>query len=357
MNILAIDPGSTSTKLGVYHDGATVKTTIEHPRQEIERFAAVMDQLSFRMGCIESYLSQAGFADLPLDAVVGRGGLVRPLPGGVYLVNDALAKDLRAGVSGEHAANLGGILAQTVARRHGAPAFVVDPPVLDELWPVARLSGLEGVERKSMFHALNQKASARDAAREIGRPYESLNLIVVHMGGGITAGAHCKGRVVDVNNGLNGDGPFAPERTGGLPVVGVLQLLEQGLHTIEELKVIIARKGGIYSYLGTVDLRQVERRAAAGEAKARLVFDAMVYQVAKEIGALAAALDGVVDGIVITGGLAFSAEMVAALRRKVAFIAPIFVRPGEYEIEALISGALRVLTGAEEPKQYLGEAS
>jgi butyrate kinase len=356
MNILAIDPGSTSTKVGVLHRGQTVKANIEHPRQEIERFEAVVDQFDYRLDCIDSYLAEQGFAELRFDAVVGRGGLLRPVEGGVYLVNDALALDLRAGVSGEHAANLGGILARSVAQRHGAPAFVVDPPVLDELWPVARLSGLAGIERRSMFHALNQKASAREVARELGRPYHELNLIVVHMGGGITAGAHRKGRVVDVNNGLNGDGPFAPERTGGLPVVGVLQLLQDGAYSIEELKVIIARRGGIFSYLGTVDLREVESRAAAGDGEARLVFDAMVYQVAKEIGGLAAALDGEVDGIVLTGGLARSRELTELLSRKVRFIAPIFLRPGEFEIEALLGGALRVLEKTEAVKEYPGGA-
>jgi len=234
------------------------------------------------------------------------------------------------------------------------PAYVVDPPVIDELWPVARLSGLAGVERKSMFHALNQRAAAREAARRIGQEYESLNLIVVHMGGGITAGAHRRGRVVDVNNGLNGDGPFAPERSGGLPVVGVLELLEAGSFSIEELKVVVARQGGVYSYLGTVDLREVERMIAAGDERARLVRDGMIYQVAKEIGGLAAALDGRVDGIVLTGGLACSAPLVAALKEKVAWIAPVYVQPGEHEIEALIGGALRVLTGQEALKQYQG---
>jgi butyrate kinase len=354
MNILAIDPGSTSTKIGVFHQGRTLKASIEHPRQELESFPTIIDQFAYRLDCIDCYLEEQGFRELHFDAVVGRGGLVRPLEGGVYLVDDALARDLRAGVSGEHAANLGGILARSVAARHGAPAFVVDPPVLDELWPVARLSGLAGVERKSMFHALNQKASARDVAEELGQPYAGLNLIVVHMGGGITAGAHCRGRVVDVNNGLNGDGPFAPERTGGLPVVGVLQLLADGVYSIEELKVLIARKGGIYSYLGTVDLRKVESRAAAGDAQAQLVFDALVYQVAKEIGGLAAALDGEVDGIVLTGGLARSEQLVSALSRKVRFIAPIFLRPGEFEIEALISGAQRVLSQSEQARQYPG---
>jgi butyrate kinase len=354
MNILAIDPGSTSTKIGVYHAGSTAKGCIDHPRREIEAFAAVTDQFDYRMECIERYLAGHGFDELHFDAVVGRGGLIRPVEGGVYLVNDPLDRDLRLGASGEHAANLGGILARSVARRHGVPAYVVDPPVLDELWPVARLSGLCGVERKSMFHALNQRASAREAARELGQDYQNLNLIVVHMGSGITVGAHCKGRVVDVNNGLNGDGPFAPERTGGLPLIGVLQLLEQEVHSIEELKVIIARKGGVYSYLGTVEIREVEQRIAAGDPEAKLVLDAMVYQVAKEIGGLAAALDGEVDGIVLTGGLAFSAEIVSALKRKVQFIAPVLLRAGEYEIEALIDGALRVLAGTETPKLYLG---
>jgi butyrate kinase len=355
MNILAIDPGSTSTKIGVFLEGRTEKVSIEHPREEIERFGAILDQFPYRLGCVDRFLAEQGFGNLHFDAVVGRGGLVRPVEGGVYLVNDALARDLSIGVSGAHAANLGGILARSVALRHGSPAFVVDPPVIDELWPVARLSGLAGIERKSMFHALNQKAAARSVSSEIGKPYQSLNLIVVHMGSGITAGAHRKGRVVDVNNGLNGDGPFSPERTGGLPVAGVLQLIEDGEHTIEGLKAVVARKGGIYSYLGTVDLREVESRAAQGDGEARLVFDAMVYQVAKEIGGLAAALDGEVDGIVLTGGLAQSEKLVAALSRKVRFIAPLFVRPGEHEIEALISGALRVLNGTEEPRVYAEE--
>jgi len=354
MNILAIDPGSTSTKVGVLHKGRTVKTDIEHPREEIEAFATVMDQLEFRLACIDRYLENHGFAGLCFDAVVGRGGLIRPVEGGVYRVNDALVQDLRAGVSGQHAANLGGILARSVAARHGAPAFVVDPPVLDELWPVARVSGLAGIERRSMFHALNQKAAARDVARELGRPYEELNLVVVHMGGGITAGAHRKGRVVDVNNGLNGDGPLAPERTGGLPVVGVLELLERGVYGIAELKAVIARKGGIYSYLGTVDLREVEQRMAHGDAEARLVFDALVYQIAKEIGGLAAALNGELDGIVLTGGLARSSALIEGLSRKVGFLAPLFLRPGEFEIEALIGGALRALTREEQLKEYPG---
>lgn len=352
MNVLAIDPGSTSTKVGVHRDGATVKATLEHPRRELEAFPTVMDQLDYRTGCVERYLFSSGCGELRFDAVVGRGGLVRPVEGGVYLVDRVMERDLRRGVSGEHAANLGGLLALHFARGHGAQAYVVDPPVIDELWPVARLSGLAGVERRSMFHALNQRATARDVARELGQPYEGLNLIVVHMGGGITAGAHCRGRVVDVNNGLNGDGPFTPERSGGLPVIGVLQLVEQGRYSTEELKLAVAGRGGIYSYLGTVDLREVEQRMAGGDAQAGLVFDAMVYQVAKEIGALAAALDGRVDGIVLTGGLARSSALVAALSRKVAFIAPIFLRPGEREIEALLEGALRVLAGSEQAKLY-----
>lgn len=356
MNLLAIDPGSTSTKLGLYRGGETVKACIEHPRHEVERFASVMEQFDYRLHCVDRCLQEAGADRVQWDAVVGRGGLVRPVPGGVYLVNDLLLRDLRNGASGEHAANLGGVLAQSFALRQGIDAYVVDPPVIDEMWPVARVSGLAGIERRSMFHALNQKAVARDVALELGRGYEELNLIVAHMGGGLTVGAHRKGRVVDVNNGLNGDGPFSPERTGGLPVIGVLELLEKGSHSIVELKSIIARKGGMYSYLGTVDLREAEQRAALGDSGARVVVEAMLYQIAKEIGALAAALDGEVDGIVLTGGLAFSESVVSQLRRKVGFIAPIFLRPGEHEIEALISGAIRVLTGVEKARIYTGEA-
>lgn len=354
MNVLAIDPGSTSTKIGIYRGGAIAKGCIEHPRRDLEAYPTVMDQRDYRMERIDRYLLQENAGEVRFDAVVGRGGLIRPVEGGIYLVNDPLERDLVKGVSGEHAANLGGVLARGIAARYGVPAYVVDPPVIDELWPLARLSGFAGIERQSMFHALNQRAAARAVARELGRDYTSLNLIVVHMGGGITAGAHRKGRVVDVNNGLNGDGPFSPERTGGLPLIGVLRLLEQGAYSIEQLKVIIARKGGIYSYLGTVDTREVEQRCAEGDRRARLILDGMIYQVAKEVGGLAAALDGEVDGIVVTGGLACSAGIVAALTRKLEFLAPVHVRAGEFEIEALIEGALRVLAGGEEPKIYCG---
>ncbi|MBU5613137.1 butyrate kinase [Geomonas azotofigens] len=356
MNILAIDPGSTSTKVGVRRAGKLVKASIEHPRSEMEGFHAVMEQLDYRMEHLLRYLHETGADQVRWDAVVGRGGLVRPVPSGVYLVEEPLLRDLIRGVSGEHAANLGGVMAHAVAARQGVPAYVVDPPVIDEMWPVARLSGMAGIERRSMFHALNQKAVAREVARELGKTYQELNLIVAHLGGGITVGAHRKGQVVDVNNGLNGDGPFSPERTGGLPVVGVLQLVEQGAFSTEQLKSIVARKGGVFSYLGTVDLREAEQSARDGDGWAALVLEAMVYQIAKEIGALAAALAGEVDGIVLTGGLAFSATVVAGVRRRVEFIAPLFVRPGEFEIEALIDGALRALTGAEAARRYQGGA-
>jgi butyrate kinase len=354
MKILAIDPGSTSTKMGVYQEGDLCKACLDHPRTQVEACSCVMDQFAYRMDSIDRYLAEGGYSGVRFDAVVGRGGLVRPVAGGVYLVNDLLERDLRLGVSGEHASNLGGVLARAVARRHAAPAYVVDPPVIDELWPVARLSGLAGVERKSMFHALNQRAAAHEAARQLGREYHELNLVVVHMGSGITVGAHRQGRVVDVNNGLNGDGPFSPERTGGLPLIGVLELIEKGTHSVEELKGMIARRGGFHSYLGTVDLREVELRREQGDERAALVLDALVYQVAKEIGALAAALDGEVDGIVLTGGLAHGAKVVEALTRKVRFLAPVLVRPGEYEIEALVDGALRVVSGVEEARIYQG---
>ncbi|GFO56117.1 putative butyrate kinase [Geomonas sp. Red276] len=353
MNILAIDPGSTSTKIGIYRRGELEKGCIRHPHAEIDRFPRVMDQLDYRLASLERYLAERGDA-ATFDLVVGRGGLVRPVPGGTYLVDDLLEADLVRGVSGEHACNLGGVLARRVADRHGVAACIVDPPVIDELWPPARFSGLRGVERTSMFHALNQRACALRAARELGRDYRELNLIVAHLGSGITVGAHRQGRVVDVNNGLNGDGPFSPERTGGLPLTGVLRLLEEGSCSIDELKVTIARRGGVFSYLGTVELTEVEERIARGEREAAQVFEALVYQVAKEIGALAAALDGEVDAVLLTGGLAFSPALTGALAAKVSFVGPVLVRPGEYELEALVEAGVRVLTGVDKPKSYGG---
>jgi len=355
MHILAIDPGSTSTKIGIFRQSHLIKKTLTHPRKEIEKFKQIADQYDYRLGCIQECLVKEGLAEVPFDAVVGRGGLIKPLEGGIYLVNQAMVRDLQAAVGGQHAANLGGLLALSFADLHRCHAYVVDPPVIDELWPPARLSGFAEIERRSLFHALNQKASARATAEELGIKYESSNLIVVHMGGGITVGAHCGGRVVDVNNGLSGDGPFSPERTGGLPLDGVFRLLSEGRYSIAELQEIVSRRGGVYSYLGTVEMSEVENRIERGEVKARFVLDAMIYQIAKEVGGLAAALDGKVDAIVLTGGMAHSQYITQRLRQKVCFIAQVCIRPGECEIEALIDGVRRVWDGIEEAKEYKGD--
>lgn len=398
MKILAIDPGSTSTKIGVFlhhpsmgshpkarlspssrgkgprrrdpvgasrplppasqdlmEKGELIHAGMEHDRNLLGLFQKIPDQEEMRFSCIMEELERRGLGDARFDAVVGRGGLVRPVAGGVYTVCDALLADLKTGVSGSHASNLGGILARRFAASSGCQAYIVDPVVVDELDAVARLSGLAGVERKSIFHALNQKAVARKVAGTLGRAYEEARLIVAHMGGGITVGAHRKGRVVDVNNGLDGDGPYAPERAGSLPVEGMARALKEGRYTPDSLVRTVSREGGLVSYLGTVDLRRVERRMAEGDARAVLVWEGMVYQIAKEIGGLAAALDGQVDAIVLTGGMAHSRRLVAAITAKTAFIAKVVAVPGEFELEALTGGALRVLTGEEEARRYGGD--
>lgn len=352
MNILAIDTGSTSTKLGLFFENNLSKETIRHPREELNRFPKPGDQYSYRLDCIKKYLRQHDPQGLPLAAVVGRGGLLRPMEGGVYLVDAAMMRDLREESYGTHASNLSGLLAQALADQAQCPAYVVDPVVVDELSDLARISGFREIDRRSIFHALNQRATARRVAADLGRPYEQLNLIVAHMGGGISVGAHCRGRVVDVNNALNGDGPFSPERTGGLPLDGVFRLLREKRYDVQELQDLVYRKGGLYSYLGTTDVQEAESRVQAGDEGARLILDAMVYQIAKEIGSLAVVLEGSIDGIVLTGGLAHSERIISQLTRRVAFLGKIFVYAGEFELEALIEGALRVLRGQEKAKYY-----
>ncbi|VFQ44578.1 butyrate kinase [Desulfoluna butyratoxydans] len=352
MKILAIDPGSTSTKIGVFTHGEMIQEGMDHDRDLIDSFAEIHEQEEMRFACITRALETRGFGTVRFDAVVGRGGLIRPVTGGVYRVCDSLLADLRTGVSGSHASNLGGILARRFAASSGCEALIVDPVVVDELDDVARLSGLEGIERKSIFHALNQKAVARRVAEERGGSYHQAHLIVAHMGGGVTVGAHKKGRVVDVNNGLDGDGPYAAERSGSLPVDGMAEALRKGRFTPDSLVRTVSRSGGIFSYLGIVDLREVERRMDAGDSKAVLIWRGMVYQIAKEIGGLAAAMDGDVDAIVLTGGMAHSRRLTEAISEKTGFIADVVVVPGEFELEALAEGALRVLEGEEKVKRY-----
>lgn len=352
--LLIINPGSTSTKIAVFNDEKPVfESTLRHSGQELLQFERIIDQYAFRKTAVLAALQEAGVHVSDLSAVVGRGGLVRPISGGTYTVNDAMLADLRAGYSGEHASNLGGLLAYEIASEGNLPAFIVDPVVVDELADIARLSGLQTIERQSIFHALNQKAIARRAANDLGGTYKELNLVVAHLGGGISVGAHANGRVIDVNNALDGEGPFSPERAGGLPAFALAQLCLSGSYNEDEIRKLLVGQGGLMAYLGTNDAREVVRRITSGDAEARLVYEAMAYQVAKEIGSAATVLCGQVDAIVLTGGLAYDqAYFVPWIEERVQFIAPVLVYPGEDELLALAQGALRVLKGQEQAREY-----
>ncbi len=365
MNILIINPGSTSTKIAVYNGVDTIFTeTIRHDHKDIEKYKHIIDQYEFRAKIIEQTLHDKGVEPASLNAVVGRGGLLKPVQGGVIAVNEKMIADLHEAKRGEHASNLGAIIAYDIAKKVNVPAFIVDPVVVDEMEDVARLSGLPELERLSIFHALNQKATARRAAKELGKHYEDVNLVVAHLGGGISVGAHKNGRVVDVNNALNGDGPFSPERTGDLPVSSLVKLCFSKKFTEAEIQKKIKGQGGLVAYLGTSDAREVEKMVDAGNEKVGayghtplLVYEAMAYQVAKEIGAMAVVVGAyghtpVLDGIILSGGLAYDKRFVSWIVDRVSFLGRMFVYPGEYEMEALRDGALRVLSGEEKAQEY-----
>lgn len=351
MKLLVINPGSTSTKIGVYTDEVPVfDKTLRHESGELSGFQKITDQHEFRKGVILKSLAQAGIGINELDAVVGRGGLVKPLEGGTYFVNDAMIRDLRLGVQGEHASNLGGLIAHEIATEIKKPAFVVDPVVVDEMDPVSRISGHPWIERKSIFHALNQKAIARQYCKDTGKSYFDSTLIVAHMGGGISVGIHHKGRVIDVNNALSGEGPFSPERSGALPV-GDLTDLCFGGKTKQEIKKAITGQGGMVAYFGSNDMMEIEEKAKTDE-RAALVLEAMIYQIAKEIAAVSVAVCGNVEAVLLTGGLAYSKRITDGVSKRVSFISKVSVYPGEHELLALVQGALRVLHGEEEGKEY-----
>lgn len=349
-----MNPGSTSTKLAIYDDASPLCTeTLRHSAEALSQFARVSDQYGYRRDLILAWLSDKEIPLESLSAVVGRGGLLRPIPGGTYRVSEAMRIDLQSAVYGEHASNLGALLAHEIAiRAGGVPAFIVDPPVVDELEPLARISGVPELPNRSVFHALNQKATARRAAADLGRPYEELNLVVVHLGGGITVGAHRSGRVIDVNNGLDGMGPMSPERAGSLPALSMVHLVSSWRYTLPEIQRMLVGRGGMVAHLGTTDARVVEERIAQGDAHAEEVYRAMAYQVAKEVGRAAVALRGQVDRIVLTGGLAYSDLLTAWIREQAEWIAPVSVYPGEDEMQALAEGGLRVLRGEEEALEY-----
>lgn len=351
--ILTINPGSTSTKIAVFdNDKSVFETTLNHSSDEIGQYPQIIDQYDFRKKVILDTLNEQGFNLQNLSGVVGRGGLLKPIKGGTYAVNDLMLQDLKIGLMGEHASNLGGIIAYEIASKLGIPSFIVDPVVVDEMHDVARISGMPEIDRVSIFHALNQKAVARRAAAELGEKYEEVNLIVAHLGGGISVGAHEKGRVIDVNNALDGEGPFSPERSGGLPVGDLAKMCFSGKYTHADIKKKIKGSGGLVAYLNTNDGRVVTKMIEEGDKNAELIYKAMAYQVSKEIGACAAVLKGKVDGIVITGGIAYDKAFVSWIRESVEFIGKIFMYPGEAEMLALAEGGLRVLRGDETAQIY-----
>ncbi len=350
---LIINPGSTSTKLGIFEDETLIMDeTLRHSTEEIAQYATIIDQKDFRKNIILAFLKEKNIDVNSFQVIVGRGGLLKPIPGGTYPVTEKLIADLKAGVQGEHASNLGGILAKEIADHIGVPAYIVDPVVVDELIPIARYSGMPEISRSSIFHALNQKAVARRYAKESGKKYEDLNLIVIHMGGGVSVGAHEKGRVIDVFNALDGDGAFSPERAGGVPTGGLIRLCFSGKYSEKEIMKMAVGNGGFNAYLGTNDARDVIKKIDAGDAKAKEVMDAFIFQVSKNVGAMATVLKGKVDQIIITGGIAYNERVTTAIKERVGFIAPVTLYPGEDELLALVQGALRVMNGEEKPQEY-----
>ena len=351
--ILAINPGSTSTKLGVYkNDVLTHTTSLHHSSQDLAGFDDIAEQKDFRQALTVKWLKDEGIALKSLTAIVARGGLLAPIPGGTYYINEQMVEELQAGRYGKHASNLAALIAFGLSKDLAIPAFIVDPVVVDELQAVARISGHPKIPRVSIFHALNQKAIAQQMADILGKPYVELNLIVAHLGGGISVGAHHKGRIVDVNQALSGEGPFSPERVGSLPTSGLVHYVFDHNKTKAELMREFVGRSGLVAHLGSNDSREIVKRMEQGDEKAIFYYDAMCYQIAKEIGRISTVLCGIVDQIVLTGGLAYSTELVTRVKERVSFIAPVTVIPGENELEALALGALRVLTGQEEARIY-----
>ena len=352
--VLAINPGSTSTKIALFvNEQAVLVKNLRHSDAEMAPFRSrpILDQQEFRAVHIEAELEPAGVSIVELNAVVGRGGLLPPLASGTYEVNRQMLDELRAAKRGEHASNLGAYLAHALAEKAGVRAYIVDPVSVDE-WPeIARLSGTALLQRQSLSHAMNSKAVAKRYAREQGKPYKSLRLIVAHLGSGISVSAHAGGRMIDATNSRE-EGAFSTERAGGVPAMQLLDLCFSGTYTRKQIDAMLCRDGGLQSYLGTKDLCEVERRIAAGDAHAATVFNAMAYQIAKEIGGMAAALSGQVDAMLFTGGMAHSERLVAKLSEYVQWIAPIVLYPGEDELQALAEGALRVLRGEEQALRF-----
>lgn len=353
--ILTINPGSTSTKVAVYQNQKAIfLKTFRHQPEVLSQYNHVVEQLDFRKELIWEELINSDIDLTKIEAVIGRGGLLKPISSGVYRVNEAMIAELRDPETSEHASNLGALMAYDIAcGLDNAQAFIADPVVVDELEPLARFSGHPEFERISIFHALNQKSIARTYANSIMREYEALNLIVVHLGGGITVGAHRKGRVIDVNQGLDGDGPFSPERSGTLPIGEVIKAAYSGKYSYKEMQRMVVGKGGMVAYTGTNDAYDVEKRAMAGDELCREVTEAMAYQVAKEVGAMSTVLKGDVDAILITGGIANSTWFCNLIQERIFKIAPVHIYPGEDEMRALADNARLALEGEIEIREYV----
>lgn len=352
--VLVINPGSTSTKISVFsNEDEIASETVRHNRAELDACGdGVLGQKQLRLELVMHVLEEHGVALDSLSAVVGRGGILEPIDSGTYPINERMLQDLISSAAQLHASSLGGVIAAEIGKMAGVPSYVVDPIVVDELEQVAKLTGIPGIERRSVFHALNQKAVARRCAADMGMKYEDGRFIVAHMGGGITVGAHRYGRVIDVNDGLYGEGPFTPERCGSVPLISLIELCFSGSYEQREIEDMVLKTGGMHAYLGTNDLKKCERLIKEGDEYAALVLESMAYQVSKEIGAMFAALEGRVDAIVLTGGLAYSTRFTGCIKQHTGLIAPVKIYAGEDEMLALAQGALRVLRGEERPVEY-----
>ena len=350
--LLVINVGSTSTKVAWFRGNDCMDVeTIRYSSEDLTRYASIEEQLSLRERGILEFLKKNGVSLDDMDMIVSRGGLGRPAPAGAYEIDESMCRDLLGGKFGKHPSALGPAIALDFSRKHWVPAIVIDPPSTDEFQPLARFSGLPEIERKSALHALNQKAAARRCAGELGKRYEEMHLVVAHLGGGITVGAHQKGRVIDCTHGL-AEGAFTPERAGSLPTADLLDMAFSGKFDKRQILRRLVGEGGLFAYLGTSDVEKVQEMIKAGDETAKLVYEAMAYQVAKEIGSMSVVLKGEIDGIILTGGLANSEMMTGLIREWVTSIAPVFVYPGEDEISALAEGGLRVLRGEEELQRY-----
>ncbi len=357
--ILVINPGATSTKIAVSRNNQSVfLKSIRHECEDLENFEQTSDQLNYRLNLVLNEVRDNHIPHDQVGMIIARGGLIYPIESGVYEVNEAMINDLSEGVMGDHASNLGGLIAARLLDTFTqAAAYIADPVVVDELDEVSRISGHPQFERTSIFHALNQKSVARTHAQSMGREYEDMNLVVAHLGSGISVGAHHKGRVVDVNNALDGEGPFGPERSGTLPNGALARFCLQEGRSWKEVRKMLTGDGGMFAYLGHKDALVLEKMALEGDAKSALIHKAMAYQVSKEIGAMAVALSGQLDGILITGGMAHNPGLSSAIKEKIEFIAPVFIYPGEDEMRALAHNGSLLLSGKVSAKEYIGKKS